>query len=366
MEQSFYKQYVDKYFPQLVVRTTTLLNDSNRPLSYLYRQLFTPSYSVDGRWSSVMGKFTRVAADVVAMDSPLPLVKRDPIEVVTGDIPKLGLSLSLNEKQMSDIDAMIAMRRPELQIAGVIFEDTPKVIEAVYERLEYMALLGLSTGVATAANPNNVGTEIRVNYGFKAENQFLAKTAIWKGNASTATPLSDIKQVIDKADEDGNTIIRVYADDEWIDAACASEEVRAYFAFALNGTSVANTSNIPILDREQLGAILSRKYNIELVRVNRSVRTEKNGVQTSVKPWKKGSATFVCDERVGDLVWTDVAENNRRVNGVDYQTASDFILVSKYREHNPIRELTSSQARVVPVISNVDRIYTLDSTIVSE
>lgn len=52
---------------------------------------------------------------------------------------------------------------------------------------------------------------------------------------------------------------------------------------------------------------------------------------------------------------------NHPVAGVSYETADNYILVSKYRENRPsLREYTTSQARVVPVISNPDRIYTQD------
>ena len=363
MEKSLYFQYVQKYFPQLVLAIVIKLNDSNRPLTYLFRNLLRTRYSVDGRWATITGNYTRVAADVVAMDSPLPLIKRDSLEQASGFIPKMGLKLFLNEKQMSDIEAMLANGTPVNQVINVIFEDTPKVIEAIYERIEYMFLLGLSTGAALATDAEGnraVGT--RLNFGFKTENTFGVKT-LWANNASTATPFDDIKKVMDKAEEDGNTIIRVFADDKWIDDACASEQVRNYYAFALNST-VANAANVPILDRDQLAAVLMRKYGIGITRVNRSVRTEKNGVQTSKKPWKSGSATFVCDEQVGDLVWTNLAEMSHPVAGVSYETADNYILVSKYRDNDPLREYTSSQARVVPVISNVDRIYTLDSTTV--
>lgn len=363
MEKSLYFQYVQKYFPQLVLAIVNKLNDSNRPLTYLFRNLLRTRYSVDGRWATITGNYTRVAADVVAMDSPLPLIKRDSLEQASGFIPKMGLKLFLNEKQMSDIEAMLANGTPVTQVINVIFEDTPKVIEAIYERIEYMFLLGLSTGAALATDAEGnraVGT--RLNFGFKTENTFGVKT-LWANNASTATPFDDIKKVMDKAEEDGNTIIRVFADDKWIDDACASEQVRNYYAFALNST-VANAANVPILDRDQLAAVLMRKYGIGITRVNRSIRTEKNGVQTSKKPWKSGSATFVCDEQVGDLVWTNLAEMSHPVAGVSYETADDYILVSKYRDNDPLREYTSSQARVVPVISNVDRIYTLDSTTV--
>lgn len=363
MEKSLYFQYVEKYFPSLIVAIVNKLNDSNRPLTYLFRDILTPRFSVDGRWSSITGNYTRVAADVVSMDSPLPLIKRDSLEVATGFVPKLGLKLFLNEKQMSDIEAMLANGTPVEQVVRVIFEDTPKVIEAIYERIEDMLLLGLSTGVALATNTEGnraVGT--RLDYGFKTANKF-GVTVAWHNNASTAKPFDDIKKVMDKAEEDGNTITRVYADDQWIDDACASEQVRNYFAFALNST-VTSAANVPILDRDQLATVLLRKYGIAITRVNRSIRTEKNGVQTSHKPWKTGSATFVCDEQVGDLVWTNLAEMTHPVDGVTYQRADDYILVSKYRDNDPLREFTSSQARVVPVISNVDRIYTLDSTTV--
>jgi len=52
---------------------------------------------------------------------------------------------------------------------------------------------------------------------------------------------------------------------------------------------------------------------------------------------------------------------NHPVAGVSYQTADQYILVSKYRVNRPsLREYTTSQARVVPVIYNVERIYTQD------
>jgi len=57
-----------------------------------------------------------------------------------------------------------------------------------------------------------------------------------------------------------------------------------------------------------------------------------------------------------------LAEKKHPVAGVSYETANEFILVSKYRVNRPsLREYTTSQARVVPVITNVDKIFTLDS-----
>lgn len=57
---------------------------------------------------------------------------------------------------------------------------------------------------------------------------------------------------------------------------------------------------------------------------------------------------------------------NRPVNGVVYQKADEFILAKKYSTTDPLREFTAAEAMVVPVLNNVDRIYTLDTQIVQE
>lgn len=91
MEQSLYFKYIEKYFPKIVLGITEKLNDKNQTtLSYLHKQLLGTDYSVDGRWESLTGTYSRVAADVVSMDSSLPLKKRDSLGRASGDLPKIG------------------------------------------------------------------------------------------------------------------------------------------------------------------------------------------------------------------------------------------------------------------------------------
>lgn len=360
MEKSLYFEYVQKYYPQLVLAIVEKLNSSENPLTYLFKQLLTPTYSVDGRWQSISGTYTRVAADVVAMDSPLPLKKRDSLAKVTGDIPKLGMELFLNEKQMSDIDAMLAMGLDVNTIVAKIFEDTPRVIEGIYERLEAMFLEGLSTGVAlalgTEESGGNVGAGIRVTYGYNEDNQFKVKT-LWS-TPTTATPIDDIKEVLKKVQKDGRRVVKAYADKTAIDAFNACQSVREQFAFIQGFVG----SKIPILSEAQAVQVFQTQFGFPVEIVDRSVITEKNGVQTAKKPWKDGTIVFVTSAKVGSLVWTRLAEMNHPVAGVSYQTADNYILVSKYRENRPaLREYTTSQARVLPVIANPDGIYTLDT-----
>jgi signal transduction histidine kinase len=67
------------------------------------------------------------------------------------------MKLALTEKQMKDIDAMMALRMPEQQILAKIFGDTARVISGVQERLEDIFQSMLSTGVGIAGENNGLG-----------------------------------------------------------------------------------------------------------------------------------------------------------------------------------------------------------------
>lgn len=355
MEQSLFFQWVQKYFPGITLRVVETINGTTSTASYLHRRMLRRDYSVSGKWESVNSANSLVMADVVAMDSSLPLKKRDSISKANGDIPKMGMELQLNEKQLTDLDTLIAQGGTNAQILGKLFADTPKVIGGILERIEYMFLEGLSTGVALVEDTENVGTGIRVDYGYYTANKF-GTTTVWSNTAST--PFDDIQRVLDKADADGNTITRVMLDRTAFDNMAKTTQAKDLYAFSQNFVG----ATIPAPSLEQMNTFVSSKYGFTFEIVNRSIRHEKNGVQTSVKPWADGAVVFVTNDIVGTLVHARLAEQNHPVAGVTYQVADEFILVSKYRMNKPsLSEYTSSQARVVPVINNVDQIYLLDS-----
>lgn len=354
--QSIYFNYVKKFFPSLVLSVTEKMNDSTRPLSYLYRDLLTRQYSADGRWASILAEYTRVAADVVSLGSELPLKSRDSIASVTGDIPKMGMKLSLTEKQIKDIDAMLA--QPNLPFTTVIqnmFADVPRCIEGIYERIEDIFLSEMSTGVGLS-DMNN-GTGVRVNVGYREANQFTSQAGAWATNEN-AKPIDDIQKVFDKALADGNTITDVYMDDFALRAMYKNKQVREQFAFVQNFVG----TNIPNLSFDQLSLMFLSVFGVTLHRVSRKIRTEINGVKEAHSPWEQGRVVFTCDAKIGSLVWTTLAEASRPLPNVVYQPADEFILASRYSFTDPFREITAAQAMVVPIINNVDRIYTLDPT----
>lgn len=355
-EKSLFIDWVKKYLPALTIKVVEKFNDEKRTPSYRHKTMLTPKFSVSGKWESLSINNRLVLASLVAMDSPLPLISRPSIAKATGDISKIGLELYLNEKQLKDLDTMIATNVPTQQIIQTLFADVPRVIGGVYERLEKMLLEGLSTGV-TVADTDNVGTGVRIDYQFDPAKKKGVK-ATWD---NTAKPLDDIQALLDVADAQGDVIVHAMTDRQTAIKLLRNDQVKGAFAFSsgFNGDKAI----VPTLSEDNLKALFQSKFGIELEMVNRTVKSEIDGKITNIKPWKAGVITFLTDKNVGDLVYTTLAEENHPVDGVTYQKADNFILVSMFRQNKPsLREVTNAQAMVVPVI-NADTVYILDTNI---
>lgn len=367
-----YYEIIERYLPSLITAVVQTLNEKHtNTLSYLFKERLNPVFSPDGRWASIIGAYTRVAADVVALDSELPLKSRDSLEVAQGKIPKIGMKLWLGEEEIKKIDGMIRDGRPIAQIVNAIFQDLPRCIEGVWERIEDVFLSMLSTGVGLSGRSN--GTGVRIDVGYMDENKFGA-SVLWS-TPNLSTPVSDIQKVFDKATADQNVITDIWMDDVALLNFYKSTEAREQYAFGMNFVG----DKIPVLGFDQAKETISKKWaGVTLHRVARQIKTELNGKKQNHTPWQQGMVVFTCNESLGDLVWTDCVEASRPVAGVAYTTVGndtatvingqntpgvdEYILTSQYRENDPFKEITSSQAMVVPIVNNVDQIYTLDST----
>ncbi|RYZ45667.1 MAG: hypothetical protein EOP49_24725 [Sphingobacteriales bacterium] len=356
MEQSLFIQFVNKYFSGIVRAVVAKLNDTKAPLVYYHKRFLKKNFSVDGKWESVSASNTMVMADVVAMDSSLPLKKRDTISKASGDIPKMGMELKLNEKQLTDLDTLALRPGTEPQLVAKLFADTPRVIGGINERNEAIFLEALSSGVCIVPDSENVGTGIRLDFGYLTANKFGTTTVIWSN--TTALPLDDLGRMRDKATQDGNVITKFLMDRTAFNNMVKTTQVKEAYAFSVG--FVGSNTQVPSLT--QLNTFMQDRFGFVIEIIERSVRWEKNGVQTSQKPWTDGAVVGITTEALGDLVWATLAEVNHPVANVVYDTADDYILVSKYRTNRPsLGEWTSSQARVVPVLTNTDQIYLLDS-----
>lgn len=355
MEKSQFVEYIQKFFKGIVLSIVKKLNgevDADTP-RYRFKEMLKPKFSITGKWETLIGNYRNVKADLVAMDSPLPIKKRASIGKASGNIPKSGMKKWLNETQMTNLQTLQALGE-EGEVVGELFEDTASCITGVYENNEFMFLHGLSTGTALVTDDENVGTAARLDYGYLDENKF-GVGVLWS-NPATATPIDDFNRMFKKAK---GKIKILMMDPETVRLLGATTQMKEQYAFFKDMVFQGSMPNLPL---EKINEYMKSQYKVEIDIVDRSIEAEKDGNVTDLTPWQEGMIIGIPNYNVGDLVYAKTAEQNAPVEGVEYQLVDGYALISKYRKNEPaVSEHTQIQARVMPVITNVTRIFQMDT-----
>ena len=353
MDTSLFSEYVSKWFSKVITQITEKINGKEGEMTYFFKAYLKKEETTDMTWNSLESNGSVAAVDVVSMDSELPLKKRDSLKKASGLVPKLGSKMALNEKQLSDLKILALKGDKEGSLVVKLFNDANKLLRGLNERLEYMFLQALSSGVTVI--DEGTGAGIRIDFAIPAANKFLTSDVVWTNVLSK--PMDDIEAVNDAADANGHTITTIFMDRATISAFRKATQVKEAFA-AFQGFS---GSSIVVPTLKKANEMLNDEFGVQIVEVNKSVNIETAGNQVSTKPWTAGAVTFATGTDLGLLVYAELAESTSPVNGVAYETADDYALVSKYRKNDPLQEVTAVQALVVPVLQNVGALYILDS-----
>jgi len=356
MNQSTFIQYISTFWAATVLRLTQRYNGDANPRPYLFKTMLKKVFSTDLKWSSLSQDNIYVAADVVSMDSSLPLKKRNSVSKTTGAIPKLGMKLWLSESQMSRLNILRNTPGMESQFIADIFADTDRCLAGINEQLEKMFLEGLSSGVTVIDDTENVGLGIRIDYGYPASNGF--GVAYPWSDPATSTPIDDIENVLTTASVRGDAPTIIWMNRSTYNLFISSTQVKSNF-YPLVGA--ISTAAMPNLTRSNVDMMLTDKFGITIQVVDRTVMLERDGVRTPYKPWADNRVVFTASLEVGSLTYGLLAEAQNPNKAVSYVTADDYVLLSKWHAVDPYSEFTSSQALVIPVIDNVFSIYTIDT-----
>ena len=364
MNESLFIQFIRAIFPKLSLYVKEKENPKER--TYLYKEMLTDVYSADQKWEGSSAKTTYVAADIVEMDSDIPLKKRGQIATSNGKLPKIAMKKILFESDINNINIMkaqyenIEARANSFQAQGLVEQATStrqaaktakaRIINKLMndgvacsvgleERNEMNFLAGLSNGIIAVEDADNSGKAIRVDYGYFKANSFRTAT-------NGVTTREDFEKVFDKANADNNTIIQVMLaktqikkirKEKWAKELVADYEGKTY----TEDTKLKTPSETAFSEafEDEFGA---------------SIKV--------VKPWNEDNIIFICNTNVGSFVWGTLAEDTNRVPGVQYSNVDSYKLISKYSKNEPsLQEVTAGQAICLPVIEDVDQIYMLST-----
>nr|DAT46125.1 MAG TPA: major capsid protein [Caudoviricetes sp.] len=360
MKESLFLQFVAAIWPKLNLYIKEKEEPKKR--SYLHKEMLTSVYSADQKWEGTSAKTAYVAADMVAMDSPLPIKKRGAVASSNGKLPKVGMKKILRETDINAINIMKAhydsAKSPEekaeekQRILAKLVNDGEACSVGIDEKNEANFLMALSEGVLLVEDEDNVGTGLRVNFGYLDENTF---GTITKGKVS----YEDIENIKSKADTDGNTITTLMLAKSKLNEIRKERWARELVADA-DGKVYTDETTLNVPSVKKFKEAFEDEFDITLKVVDRSILFEKNGKQKSKKPWNADRLVFLCSDVVGSLVWGTLAESTNPVEGVKYATVDQYKLISKYSKTDPLQEFTNGQSLVLPVIEDVEQIYVID------
>lgn len=357
MIASLFKEYVDKYFAGVVGRIVEKFNGKNAQPAMLHKSMLTEEYSADLKWGSTEINHSVVCADVVALDSPLPLKKRSTISTASGTLPKLGVKYRKGEQLITDINVAKARSNNEAAVVAKVFDDTTHCIRSMDNLKEALFRRGLSTGQLLVTDEANEGTGVRVSFGYKEENIFHCLGTAWKG--ANPTPQDDLEQLFSKAAADGNAIAHVYMSKPYFDAFRKSTQGRRLAASA-GQLIVTDVNLLPVPGRQAFLDVLSDEFGAQFHLVEGSFKVQNHdGTEKVAEAWKEANIVAVPDTVVGRLVYGTLAEETNPVAAVAYQKAGSHVLISKFSKTDPLEEFTTAQAICLPVIDNANGIYVL-------
>lgn len=355
MKESLFIEYVKKIFPKLQTIIEKVNGKRGNKLTYLHKTMLRKEYSADQKWESASVNTTYVSADMVAMDSPLPAKNRDSIAHANGTLPKVGMKKILRETQINAINIMKAQGASFTSIANKLTNDPVACSVGIDEKNEANFLTALSNGIVIVEDENNTGTGLRINFNYMPENCFGVEEPNF-------ISYDDIKNVLSKADADGNSITTIMLALSTYNAIRQTQWAKELVA-NYRGQTVVEGTKLPVPTSSLFDEAFADDNNgIKFLKVDRTVISEKNGKRKPYKPWNVNKIIFLTTEEVGALVWGTLAEKTNPVSGVVYSTVDEYKLISKYSKNDPLQEFTSGQALVLPVIENVDQIYSLDIT----
>lgn len=357
MNSSLFLKYVLSFFPILKTLIEKINGKRKNELTYLHKDtsILRRVYSTDNKWEADTVDTSYVAADYVAIDSPVPLKARDRISVANGKLPKMGMKKHLKESEILALRMMEAQGGQTAEIRRKLAQDPVSCSVGIDERNEYALLYGLSNGYVAVRDDDNPKELLRISY------QYLEDNKLGINSTKEGLTVDDLKNVIDRAASDGNTIIQFWIAKTAFDALKKTQGAKELVA-TYNGQSYDSNTKLPTPTTSKFQEAFEDETGVKFRIINRTVRLEEDGVRRSVKPWNKNMVIGVCNTMIGALVYGQVAEATNRVNGVTYQQI-DYKLISQYSTTDPLMETTAIQAYCLPVVEDVDTIYQIDLTV---
>ena len=338
---------------------------------YYHNTLFPIKQNGTLEWKALeMQTGMRVAADVVARGASARRRTREPLQRISGDIPKLIIARSMDEEELEayDVALYLAKGNPDqTTLVETWAEDMRFCWNGIANRVEWIALKQISLGKVTFTAENNSGivTEYDVDYklGELETNNlqgYQTGSAAW--NITTAAkPISvDFKAMVKSARAHGIYLKYAFMNIDTFNKFAETKEVKDlcanYLAVALDITTSPSV--------EQVNATLKKLpylYGLQIGIIDQDIAIEDEAGQfTNGNPFEDNVVMFSESPVLGSTYYKTPAEM-RKKNAAVYKVQNGYTCIKKFSEEDPYAEHTIGFANVFPAWKNSSRCFLMDS-----
>lgn len=300
------------------------------------------------------------AASVVDRESAAPLRSRQAIEKLHGEVPAIKEAFKMTESDYRDWEVLKAMNvdnGTQLNaMLDLIFNDIKKVSDSTMKREDFMVLQGLSNGEIDLTVTNNPDGIVTGKIPLLMPSTNKKKAAVKWSTSATATPITDIKNVVKAGRAKGISFAKILMSDAaWWNLQKADETISMLKGhFRLNN----DDSFIPTMDKVNEFLTSNRFPVIEIV--DESIGIEKKGKIEVFRPFNEESAVFIPAGKLGVMHNAVAIEELHPVEGVSY-AKNGRTLISKWAQNNPFGEYTQGELNAFPGFEAIDSIFILFS-----
>ena len=334
---------------------------------FYWPTLFPLKQNLTLTWKALERKAgLRIAADIVARGSKLTAKTRQAIAKLTGDIPKVAIKREKDEDELNEYDLMVALASDDANLKALVeawAEDTQFCWDGVASRLEWIALQTMSLGKVTLTNENNVGplSEFDVDYEMgERKLGYFAGSNTWDNVA--AKPISkDFRGVTTAARKKGVNLKYAFMNTNTFAKFAEIEEVKKISASYVQ--NVLGATFTPTVDAVNTALkTLAYLHGLEIRVIDQNITVElSNGEEHTGNPFADDVVMFSESLVQGQTFWT-VPTDFKREGTPAIKVMNGPILIKKFAEEEPIKEVTIGTANAFPAWLASGNSYLLDVT----
>ena len=329
--------------------------------SALFPLKYTPKFDLKGIEGD---EGIPVSADRVAFNTKAPKKTRKTVGSWSGKLSKIAVSREKDEieiNEYNDLQVIAAANSEDTATArylvDLIYNDLDFCDNAMNYKVEIDAMRIGSAGIQTfpASIEGDMATEDVINFNVPAAN-FKGVTVAWN-LPDTATGLKDLADAQAAiAKKGGKKPMYAFMEKTKFEEL-VSQKSTASRLFPKADLSLV-TSDMITLDTVN-AYMRSKGYPQILVLDTYATIQDKNGKETTIKPWNE---KVVVLSPIPQLGWTYYKPVPNVQNSDAYQAQAGFYKMTRYSDLNPMLEVTMAEAYVQPALINRASLVFINTT----